>query len=189
MYGSLWPQTVRWVAIDVYLTEPLRGFKQDLITPATTAEPPLHLCCSYTITSHKESISPCSHLEGRGGGDDWRCGYKGIKKEQSVTCVCHKADCFPPLWCRFIQQNRDWTSGQLIQTFNSVIANTWCLVALSWGRPLPHREWFVLFNRQRENSREKTTEYRAVWMTGELRSADIMRQSALPTINGDKQKK
>lgn len=28
------------------------------------------------------------------------------------------------------------------------------------------------FNRQRENSREKTTEYWAVWMTGELRSPE-----------------
>lgn len=32
----------------------------NLITPATTPEPLLHLCCSYTITSHKESISPFS---------------------------------------------------------------------------------------------------------------------------------
>ena len=97
--GSMWPQTVRWAAIDVYLAKPLRGFKQDLITPATTPDPLLHLCCSYTITSHKESISPCSQCRGEGPTD--ALGIKEFKKKKKkkktaiVTCECHNADCFP----------------------------------------------------------------------------------------------
>ena len=79
--GSMWPQTVRWAAIDVYLAKPLRGFKQDLITPATTPDPLLHLCCSYTITSHKESISPCSQCRGEGPTD--ALGIKEFKKKKN----------------------------------------------------------------------------------------------------------
>lgn len=67
--------------LTLYLARPLRGASNEtLITPATTPEP-RRLCSCYTITTHKESISPClahSRWGGRRRAEDCGCGNKGI---------------------------------------------------------------------------------------------------------------